>query len=180
MCFPTLRAFVMVNIYSYIILEVIIRDRQNTVRLSTWVSSLSVIMENTWHHRKVAETAQKACMICFKPSSSVLITADSKDFFYICPAHLKDRNFAVPTEDEAKALEDKKKKEAMDREIELIKKEYEDKMKRKKEKQDKKDGKKDEKSKKEDEKSEDQLEKEKEDKVRPDGCVCLPVMLIHA
>jgi len=126
-------------------------------------------MENVWYHRKVADTAQKACMICFKPSSSVLITPDNKDYFYICPAHLKDRNFAVPTEDEAKAIEERKKQEELDREIEQIKKEYEEKLKRKKEKKDKKD-KKDSKedakdAKKDEDKSDEQLEKEKNEKV---------------
>lgn len=94
-------------------------------------------MENVWHHRKVAETAAKSCFICYKPSSSVLITPDSKDFFYICPSHLKDRNFAVPTDDEAKAVAERKKKEELDRAIESVKKEYEEKMKKKKQQQQK-------------------------------------------
>lgn len=122
------------------------------------------IMENIWHHRKVAETAQRACMICFKPSSSVLITPDNKDYFYICPAHLKDRNFALPTDDEAKAMEERKKKEEMDKEIASIKKEYEEKLKRKQEKKNK-DKKKDDEKKDTDDKSEEQLEKEKNEKV---------------
>ena len=120
-------------------------------------------MENVWFHRRVAETSQKACTICFKPSSSVLITPDNKDFFYVCPGHLKDRNFALPTEDEAKAIEERKKKEELDRAVEEIKKEYEEKLKRKKDKKDKKDGKKEDK--KDDEKTTEQLEKEKDDKV---------------
>lgn len=102
-------------------------------------------------------------MVCYKPSASVLITPDNKDYFYICPAHLKDRNFALPTEEEAKAIEERKKKEEMDNEIENIKKEYEEKLKRKQEKKKGKDDKKEEK--KDEEKTEDQLEKEKQDKV---------------
>lgn len=35
-------------------------------------------LQNTWHHRKVADTAAKACFVCYKPSSSVLITPDNK------------------------------------------------------------------------------------------------------
>ena len=120
-------------------------------------------MENVWFHRRVAETSQKACTICFKPSSSVLITPDNKDFFYVCPGHLKDRNFALPTEDEAKAIEERKKKEELDRTVQEIKKEYEEKLKRKKDKKDKKDGKKEDK--KDEEKTAEQLEKEKDDKV---------------
>lgn len=128
-------------------------------------------MENIWHHRKVADTAAKGCLICYKPSSSVLITPDSKDFFYVCPSHLKDRNFAVPTEDEAKAIADRKKKEELDKEIELIKKEYEEKMKKKKEKRKGKDKDKDKKddkdkdTKKTEAESDAQDEKEKEDKI---------------
>jgi hypothetical protein len=97
----------------------------------------SLKMENIWHHRKVAETAAKGCTVCYKPSSSVLITPDNKDFFYICPSHLKDRNFALPTDDEAKAMADRKKKEELDREIEAVKQEYEEKMKKKRAKREK-------------------------------------------
>ncbi|KAF2155632.1 DUF1742-domain-containing protein [Myriangium duriaei CBS 260.36] len=122
-------------------------------------------MENLWHHRKVADTASKACMICYKPSSSVLIMPDNKDFFYICPSHLKDRNFAVPTEDELKAAEERKKKEEMDKEIEKIKAEYEEKLRKKKEKKDKKKGKDEKEEKKDEGKSEEELEKEKQDKI---------------
>ncbi|PNS14125.1 UPF0589 protein [Sphaceloma murrayae] len=120
-------------------------------------------MENLWYHRRVADTSAKACMICFKPSTSVLITPDSKDYFYICPGHLKDRNFALPTEEEAKAQEERKKKEEMEKEIEKIKAEYEEKLKKKQDKKKGKEGKKEEK--KDEEKSEEQLEKEKQDKI---------------
>ncbi|THX13348.1 DUF1742-domain-containing protein [Aureobasidium pullulans] len=126
-------------------------------------------MENIWHHRRVAETAAKGCMICYKPSASVLITPDSKDFFYICPSHLKDRNFALPTDDEAKAIADRKKKEELDREIEAVKKEYEEKMKKKQQKKDKsknKDKDKDAKDKEKDDKKSDQEEKERDDKIK--------------
>lgn len=33
---------------------------------------------NVYHLRRVADTASKACFICYKPSSSVLITPDNK------------------------------------------------------------------------------------------------------
>ncbi|KAI9696977.1 MAG: hypothetical protein M1836_004938 [Candelina mexicana] len=86
---------------------------------------------NIWHLRRVAETASKACYICYKPSSSVLITPDSKDYFYVCPGHLKDPGFGSPIINEAEVAA-KKKKEEMDREIERVKKEYEEKQKKKK------------------------------------------------
>jgi len=137
--------------------------------ISLWWRGCYYKMENIWHLRKVAETSAKGCFICYKPTSSVMITPDNKDYFYICPAHLKDKNFAVPTDDEAKAMEERKKKEDLDKEIELIKKEYEEKLKRKKEKSKKKDDNKDadkDKSEKKDEsQSEAHLEKEKEEKV---------------
>ncbi|KAM7184335.1 hypothetical protein V8F20_012267 [Naviculisporaceae sp. PSN 640] len=90
---------------------------------------------NIYTHRRVAETAAKPCDICFKLSSSVLITPDNKDFFYVCPSHLKDRAFCTPKIDQA-AIEARKKKE-LEEEIERVKKEYEEK-KRKKEEKDKK------------------------------------------
>ena len=45
---------------------------------------------NIWHHRKVAETAAKACDICYRPSSSVLVTPDNKVWDY-------DYAFVVPS-----------------------------------------------------------------------------------
>ncbi|KAL9612118.1 MAG: hypothetical protein Q9167_003270 [Letrouitia subvulpina] len=88
------------------------------------------LLVNMWHLRKVAEASAKPCDICYKPTTSVLITPDRKDFFYICPGHLKDRGFCSPIIDEAEVAA-KRKKEALDREIEIIKQEYEEKKKRK-------------------------------------------------
>ncbi|KAF2100676.1 DUF1742-domain-containing protein [Rhizodiscina lignyota] len=116
-------------------------------------------LKNEWHHRKVAEGQAKACWVCFKPSTSVLITPDNKDFFYICPGHLKDRGFAIPDADEAAAVEERKKKEALDREIEAVKKEYAEKQKEKEKKRKEK-----EKNKDKDKKKEDKKEEEEEDK----------------
>ncbi|KAH8697218.1 VPS4-associated protein 1 [Talaromyces proteolyticus] len=103
-------------------------------------------LQNVWHLRRVADTASKACYICYKPSTSVLITPDNKkpkDFFYVCPSHLKDRGFCSPiidAEEDAK----KKKDEELAREIEQVKQEYEEKQKRKKEKKKEKKEKKEE------------------------------------
>lgn len=88
---------------------------------------------NIWHHRKVAETAAKGCDICYKPSTSVLITPEKQDFFYVCAIHLKDTKFATPVIDE-EAIAARKKKE-MDEELERVKKEYEEKQKKKKDKE---------------------------------------------
>ena len=95
-----------------------------------------------------------------------------QDFFYVCPAHLQDRNFCSPVID-AEGEAKRKKEEAMAKEIEKVKQEYEEKQRRKKEKareeKDKKDKDKDdskEKDKGSDSKPDDE-KKERDDKVSP-------------
>ncbi|KAF1839294.1 DUF1742-domain-containing protein [Decorospora gaudefroyi] len=127
-------------------------------------------LENIWHLRRVADNAAKACWICYKPSTSVLITPNNKDFFYICVGHLSDRAFCQPDADEAKRVAELKKQEDLDCEIEAVKKEYEEKQKLKRDKRkgkakDKdKEKEKESKTKEEDEDKED--EKAKEDKIK--------------
>ncbi|RFU81680.1 aaa-atpase vps4-associated 1 domain-containing [Trichoderma arundinaceum] len=96
---------------------------------------------NIYTHRKVADSAAKACDICYKPSSSVLITPDKKDFFYICPVHLKDRYFCTPKVDED-AVKAKREKELAEEKDKLMK-EYEEKQRKKKEKEKEKEKEKD-------------------------------------
>ncbi|KAG9197908.1 hypothetical protein B5807_03613 [Epicoccum nigrum] len=122
--------------------------------------------ENTWYHRKVAENATKPCNICFKPTSSVLITPNNKDFFYVCVGHLSDRGFCQPDADEAAGIAERKKKEDMDREIEAVKKEYEEKQRLKKEKRKAKDKDKDKETKKAEDEEDKKDEKAKEDKIK--------------
>ncbi|KAL5120515.1 hypothetical protein ACEQ8H_001533 [Pleosporales sp. CAS-2024a] len=126
-------------------------------------------MENTWHLRKVADNASKACWICYKPTTSVLITPNNKDFFYICPGHVSDRGFCQPDAEEAAAIEAKKKKDELDAEIEKVKKEYEEKQRLKHEKKKGKDADKDKAKDKEaqrkDEEEDKQDEKAKDDKI---------------
>ncbi|KAG5931718.1 hypothetical protein E4U53_001646 [Claviceps sorghi] len=125
---------------------------------------MSAPFPNLYTHRKVAETAARACDICYKPSSSVLITADKKvrrgwlvvsrhqepswpggrtsltmiaqDFFYVCPTHLKDTYFCTPKIDEA-AVKARREK-ALAEEIEKVKAEYQDRQRKKKEKEESK------------------------------------------
>jgi len=129
-------------------------------------------LQNVWHHRRVADNSAKACWVCFKPSTSVLITPDNKDFFYICAGHLKDRQFCRADEDEVAAAAAMKAKEELDREIEKVKQEYDEKQKRKKEKRkakEKEKGKDKEKNKdakKNDEEEDEKDEKEKDDKIK--------------
>ncbi|KAI0856522.1 DUF1742-domain-containing protein [Xylaria cubensis] len=120
---------------------------------------------NIWHHRKVADNSAKGCEICFKPSTSVLVTPDKQDFFYVCPAHLKDRGFCSPIIDHDAVAAAKKKKE-MDEEVERLKKEYEEKQRKKKEKEAEKEKDKDkeqEKDKRESKGKDDEKDEKKED-----------------
>ncbi|KAI1411187.1 DUF1742-domain-containing protein [Hypoxylon sp. FL1857] len=117
---------------------------------------------NIWLHRKVAETSAKACEVCYKPSSSVLITPENKDFFYVCPSHLKDRGFCTPIVDQEAAAA--KKKKETEEELERAKKEYEEKQRKKKEKESKS-GKDSEKTKDEEEKDSKKTDKKDEPNV---------------
>ncbi|KAH7085082.1 VPS4-associated protein 1 [Paraphoma chrysanthemicola] len=127
-------------------------------------------MENTWHLRRVADNASKACWICYKPTTNVLITPNKKDFFYICAGHLVDRTFCQPDADEAAAVEAKKKKDELDAEIEKVKKEFEEKQRLKREKRKGKEKEKDKAKEKEaqsKDEEEDKLdEKAKDDKIK--------------
>lgn len=49
---------------------------------------------NLYSCKHVAERAAKACVVCYKPTSTVLITLNQKDWFYVCDNHLKDKQFA--------------------------------------------------------------------------------------
>ncbi|RMZ69429.1 VPS4-associated 1 [Pyrenophora seminiperda CCB06] len=84
------------------------------------------------------------------------------DFFYICTGHLSDRGFCLPEADEAKRVEEQKKKDELDREIEAVKKEYEEKQKIKREKRKGKDKEKDKEKEKEAKSKEDDEDKEDE------------------
>ncbi|PBP19037.1 DUF1742-domain-containing protein [Diplocarpon rosae] len=96
---------------------------------------------NIYTHRKVADTAPKACEICYKPSTSVLVAPENKDFFFVCLAHLKDKGFCNAIVDEA-GVAAKRKKE-MEAEVERVKQEFEEKQKKKKERDSAKDKEKD-------------------------------------
>lgn len=150
---------------------------------------------NVWHLRKVAEASAKPCDICYKPTTSVLITPDSKvwtttalqsssrrlltvqDFFYLCLGHTKDRGFCSPIINEAEAAA-KKKQADLEREIVVIKQEYEEKPKEMKKSKDAKNTNKDkgkqkddkppEKAKKEDD-EDGKLAQERDEKV-PGSC----------
>ncbi|OKO95701.1 UPF0589 protein C32H8.01c [Penicillium subrubescens] len=138
-------------------------------------------LTNVYHLRRVADTSARACLICYKPSTSVMITPDNKDFFYVCPAHLQDRHFCSPIVD-AEGEAARLKEQQMAEEIEKVKKEYEEKQKRKKEREkqsskDVKDKEKDKKKDKDDSKDKDSAdsktndEKERDEKVSPEAII---------
>ncbi|RLV92383.1 hypothetical protein JA1_003256 [Spathaspora sp. JA1] len=51
---------------------------------------------NKYNVRLVAATNSKSCVICYKPSTTVLVSENQGDFFYSCPQHLLDEHFASP------------------------------------------------------------------------------------
>ncbi|KAI1388962.1 DUF1742-domain-containing protein [Hypoxylon trugodes] len=122
---------------------------------------------NIWHHRKVADTSAKACEVCYKPSTSVLITPENKDFFYVCIGHIKDRGFCTPIIDQ-EAVAAKKKKE-MEEEIERAKKEYEEKQRKKREKESKSGEETDKAKDAKDNEEKDSKKAEKKDDPKPDS-----------
>lgn len=61
---------------------------------------MSVPFPNDYACRAVAEKDAKACTVCYKPTCTVLLSSNKADFFYICPAHLKDPTFATPVHPE--------------------------------------------------------------------------------
>ncbi|GKU02766.1 unnamed protein product [Fusarium langsethiae] len=126
---------------------------------------MSTTFPNLYTHRKVADSAAKACDICYKSSTSVLITPDKKDFFFVCPVHLKDRYFATPKIDEEAAK--KKREKELEEEKERVMKEYEEKQKKKKEKESKKD--KDDKDKDDKDKDKDKDKEKDKDEKKDEG-----------
>lgn len=42
------------------------------------IRAAAMALVNVWHLRKVAEASAKPCDVCYKPTTSVLITPDNK------------------------------------------------------------------------------------------------------
>lgn len=120
--------------------------------------------KNLYYRRLVAESGAKSCWICYKPSSTVLITPENDDWFHICPGHLTDRSFAIAKD--ADEIAQKKRDAEIEAEIQAVKKEYEEKIRKKLEKRKTKDGDKDkDKAKESDKAAEETAEKEQRDKL---------------
>jgi len=135
---------------------------------------MSLPFQNLYHKRIVAEvrpeeSSAKPCYICYRQTSTVLITPDQADFFYTCPGHLKDRGFAVPVGPSAEELEKERARKVVEAEVEEKKrrwreKEEKEKAKKEKEKTEKKDDEKEAEKKKEDEKDGERKKDEEEKK----------------
>lgn len=124
--------------------------------------------KNLYYRRLVAESGAKPCFVCYRPSSTVLISEDQNDWFYVCPGHLSDAKFATPKDGED--LAKKKHDEEVEKEIEAVKKEFEEKMRKKldrrRQTEHEKDGGKPKEEKKKDENEDEKDEKEKQDKLK--------------
>jgi len=79
---------------------------------------------------KRATGTSKACYVCYKPSSTVLATINTTDFFYTCDTHLTDPGFATLVKSDS---DDKPTLSA--EEIAKVRKEWEEAQKRKEEKE---------------------------------------------
>ena len=144
-----------------------------TSRECTQSGYLIMALQNRYWRRSVADSASKACFICFKPTSTVLITPDNRDFFYVCPGHLNDKGFAQPLGDSPASAssdganaETKVQNDELEEEIEKVKQGYAEKMKKREEKRNRKDDKnaKEDAAKKELEQTQKE-EKERDDKI---------------
>lgn len=70
---------------------------------------MSVPFPNEYHVRLVADSDAKACTICYRPCTTVLLNENQLDFLYTCANHLKDTQFVTPVHlDEFKQLKLKK------------------------------------------------------------------------
>lgn len=55
---------------------------------------MSLPFPNIYSLKHVGKEDCKSCIVCYKLSDCVLISLNSKDWFYICAQHLSDKNFA--------------------------------------------------------------------------------------
>ncbi len=86
--------------------------------------------QNRYTLRRVAESNAAACMVCYRPSTAVLVSPGQIDFFYTCDAHLLDKGFATPLVDpkQKAALAKKKEDERLQMEIDKVTNEHKSKV----------------------------------------------------
>lgn len=105
------------------------------------------MFRNRYIKRKVDTSDARACFICYKPTTSVMVNeTPNADFFYICDSHLTDPGFARLDPEYELAL---KKSEAEQAEIDQLKAEWDAKKQKQAQKNSKKDDSKDDKDSKE-------------------------------
>lgn len=78
----------------------------------------------------------RACYVCYKPTTTVLATANTVDFIYTCDTHLSDRGFATQLGEagDGVAAGGAKKLGLSSEEIAKVKEQWEERQKRKQEK----------------------------------------------
>lgn len=82
------------------------------------------MFSNRYIQRKVAENDARACFICYRPTTAVMVNEDGNvDFFYACPAHLDDPGFASMDQATQAALKEQERKQ---QEIDNLRKEWEE------------------------------------------------------
>ncbi|EIW82516.1 DUF1742-domain-containing protein [Coniophora puteana RWD-64-598 SS2] len=84
---------------------------------------------NLYYKRAVG--TERACFVCYKPTTTCLATIDSADFLYACTTHLSDRGFATQVLESPPP----QKAGASQEEIDRVKKEWEEKQKQKRERE---------------------------------------------
>lgn len=88
------------------------------------MSKILPLFPNKYQVKLVASSDSKSCTICYKPTTTVMLCENKLDFFYVCPQHLQDENFASPIHqpDYLELMKTKdelmKKKEKLDKDIE--------------------------------------------------------------
>ncbi|ETW84257.1 hypothetical protein HETIRDRAFT_381711 [Heterobasidion irregulare TC 32-1] len=85
---------------------------------------------------KRATATPKACFVCYKPTTTVLATASTIDFIYVCTTHLSDPGFATQLGESRDGIGASavKKIGLSAEEIAKVKEEWEEKQRLKKEK----------------------------------------------
>ncbi|KZT26999.1 DUF1742-domain-containing protein [Neolentinus lepideus HHB14362 ss-1] len=89
---------------------------------------------NLYYKRTVG--TPKACWICYKPTTTVLATANTTDFIYACDGHLKDPGFASAVAETSDGVDagGAKKMGLSPEEIAKVKAEWEERQRKKQEK----------------------------------------------
>lgn len=87
------------------------------------------MLSNSYIQKRVANTDAKACFLCYKPTTSVMVSeAPGVDYFFACDTHLSDPGFAVVEQACQTAIAEREQKI---RELEAIRTQWEEVQKKK-------------------------------------------------